>query len=248
MNLELPRPDPSLHPVGRDHSGRVGRLQLELLRRSGLQPDNSVLEIGCGIGRLAYELASFLSPAGIYAGFDISEPAIAWLRRNYTTARPNFTFTHVPAANNRYHPDGEVNSDQIAFPYASDQFDLVCAFSVFTHMRLNDVAHYMEETRRVLRPQGTAVLTYFLISANDINPQLKDQRFTALNQHEWVLDRELPERAIAFNARTVSDLVQASQLQLLEQQRGIWRGGPRNPGFHKDVLILTKPRKVQALI
>ena len=66
----LPRPDPTLHPVGGPSTGR-GPNQLSLLRHWGLRPSARVLEIGCGVGRLAYELASYLD-GGSYTGFDIS--------------------------------------------------------------------------------------------------------------------------------------------------------------------------------
>ena len=82
----LPEPDMSVHAIGlgRNPQGLDGRRrnQLALLRRFGLQPTSNLLEIGCGIGWLAFDLASFLDETGSYTGFDISPDAIGWLNEH----------------------------------------------------------------------------------------------------------------------------------------------------------------------
>jgi SAM-dependent methyltransferase len=93
-----------VHPVGREHSGVAGQLQLELLRHCGLRPDTRLLEIGCGIGRLVYELAPLLD-TGRYSGFDIAPAAIAWLNSNYAPLIPNFDFRLLDVTNARYRPE-----------------------------------------------------------------------------------------------------------------------------------------------
>ena len=64
------------HVVGRNVDHR-GPNQLALHYR--LVPSANVLEIGCGLGRLAYELALYLDDNGTYAGLDIAPCAIDWL-------------------------------------------------------------------------------------------------------------------------------------------------------------------------
>ena len=60
----LPEPDLSIHAIGlgRDARGLDGRRQnqVALLHRYGLAPRSRVLEIGCGVGWLAYDLAAEL--------------------------------------------------------------------------------------------------------------------------------------------------------------------------------------------
>ena len=46
----------------------------------GLQPDGRVLDVGCGIGRMARPLAGYLGRDGSYDGFDINAQGIAWCR------------------------------------------------------------------------------------------------------------------------------------------------------------------------
>ena len=41
----------------------LGRVELEILQQHGLQPDHTLLDFGCGIGRLACEVVPWLGPA-----------------------------------------------------------------------------------------------------------------------------------------------------------------------------------------
>src|SRR2546422_614400 len=87
----LPPPDPTLHHVGREDGGQRGVKQRVLLEHFGLRPDTDLLEIGCGVGRLPYELADFFD-GGTYTGFDVSKVAIDWLNEHYATRRSNLRF------------------------------------------------------------------------------------------------------------------------------------------------------------
>ena len=149
----LPKPDTSLHPVGGVSGGR-GPNQLRFLEHYGLQPSSRVLEIGCGVGRLAYELAPVLGDTGTYAGFDISPKAIGWLNEHYAPRLPNFRFDLVDARNVRYRPGRGHEAQSVRFPYGDEQFDVVCAFAVFMHMQLPEIAHYLEEIDRVRHRRG----------------------------------------------------------------------------------------------
>ncbi len=52
-----------------------GPLQLDFLRRMGMTPDSSLLDLGCGTGRLARHAVPYLC-FGSYVGLDISRSAI----------------------------------------------------------------------------------------------------------------------------------------------------------------------------
>ena len=68
----LPLPDPALHDVGLDDGGQRGAKQVRLLEHVGLAPSTDLLEIGCGLGRLAYELAQDVLRASLH---ELSAPA-----------------------------------------------------------------------------------------------------------------------------------------------------------------------------
>src|SRR2546422_703366 len=49
-----------------------------LARLAGLEPAHAVLDVGCGIGRLARPLATSLDERGSYAGFDVNPIGTGW--------------------------------------------------------------------------------------------------------------------------------------------------------------------------
>ncbi|HMP28636.1 MAG TPA: class I SAM-dependent methyltransferase, partial [Saprospiraceae bacterium] len=103
---------------------------------------SSILDIGCGIGRIAIPLTSYLNEEGSYNGFDIVKEGIDWCTKNINHRFSNFTFLHIPLQNELYNLSTKVKSSLLTFPYISDHFDLVIATSVFTHMMPEDVENY----------------------------------------------------------------------------------------------------------
>jgi SAM-dependent methyltransferase len=161
---DLPQPDPSLHKTGSEGlDGNRGLRELRMLEHFGLLPSSDLLDIGCGIGRLAYECASFLDEGATYTGIDIAPVAIEWLNANYAPHLPGFRFDLLDVHSERYRPDGSVRPDKVRLPYDDGSFDMVCAFEVFMHLPLEGVRNYLQEIARVLRPGGAAVVTLVAI-------------------------------------------------------------------------------------
>ena len=92
----------------------------------------SVLDIGCGAGLLANELAR----QGIaVTGFDASEESLAIARRYDVTGRVRYQY-------------GDANH----LPFADESFDVACALDFLEHVE--DPAHIVAEAARVLKPGG----------------------------------------------------------------------------------------------
>ena len=241
-SVELPTPDPTIHPVGTCHTGKAGLQQLSLLQFYGLRPDSDMLEIGCGIGRLVQTLGPWLDE-GTYEGFDISPAAIDWLNENYAPLLPNFHFGLMDVRNDRYRPRAGGRADKAGFPYADDQFDFACSFSVFTHMQLPDIRNYLAELARVLRPGARALMTFYMITDEDATAELKGfGPFAPLGDGVFSATPELPERAIGFDRDLLLSVVGDAGLTAAEVVEGRWHG--RNPvvegpGFDQDFFILT---------
>src|SRR5271170_1603290 len=90
-------------PVPRDDElfcggGDYKMIGLEFLRYfidvGDLEADERVVEIGCGLGRLASPLTQYLAPPGSYYGIDIVRSAIEWCKRNISSKYPGFSFVH----------------------------------------------------------------------------------------------------------------------------------------------------------
>ena len=59
---------------------------------AGLEPSSSVLEIGSGLGRIAFPLR-YVITSGSYDGFEIVRQKVDFLQRVFTPKHPTFRFT-----------------------------------------------------------------------------------------------------------------------------------------------------------
>ena len=132
----------------------------------GLRPDQSVLDIGCGVGRIALPLTRYLSSEGRYEGFDIRGYMIGWCQRNITSSHPNFRFTAVSVASSTR--PGEQQAAAFRFPYPDEYFDLAFASALFTDLTGGATENYLAEARRVLRPGGVLAATFNLYNSDSL--------------------------------------------------------------------------------
>ncbi len=130
-----------------------------------LRPDQSVLDVGCGSGRMAVPLLGYLDQRGRYVGFDISPKLIRWCSGHISRRNANFTFHLADIYNRHYNPRGACRASEYRFPCEDRTIDFVFATSVFTHMLADDTRHYLHEIRRVLKPGGHGLLTHFILNA-----------------------------------------------------------------------------------
>ena len=238
----LPSPDTSLHPVG-GVSAQRGENQMRLLRHWGLEPTSRVLEIGCGVGRLAYELAAFLDAGGRYSGFDISPRTIGWLNEHYAPRLPNFRFDLVDVRNVRYRPGSDVAATDFAFPYADDQFDVACAFAVFMHMQLPEIGNYLREIRRVLKPDGFGVATFRAVAAGEQPKRTRDREWVAVGDGVYTIFPETPGRALAYDDTLVRATIEAAGLEIARAITGKWHGRPTSgdePALGADAYVVKR--------
>jgi ubiquinone/menaquinone biosynthesis C-methylase UbiE len=157
-------PPRNLMFVGGDFKA-VGREFLgHFVEIGGLQPDDRVLDIGSGIGRMAVPLTGYLSPQGQYRGIEIVEDGVRWCQNRITSRFPNFRFVRADVYNKLYHPAGRYQGAAYRFPFEDGSFDFVFLTSVFTHMFPADVTNYVSEASRVLRQGGRCFATFFLVT------------------------------------------------------------------------------------
>lgn len=134
-----------------------------LTRFGGLADAVDVVEIGCGVGRDAIALLSHLPNDGTYLGIDIMPDSIAWAQKNIAATDKRFAFVHFNVADKQHNPSGTEAMDAYAVPREDGTVDLIFLFSVFTHMFPGDLARYMGEFARILRPGGRVLASMFVI-------------------------------------------------------------------------------------
>jgi SAM-dependent methyltransferase len=244
--LDLPMPLPPKRDraaVAVDFLAKAFRSLNLLVGLGRLSPDGSILDVGCGIGRVTYGLANYLSAAGRYEGFDAVPRWVAWNRRTIASRLPHFHFRLIDVRNGLYSRRNHAKAERLRFPYGDETFDTVLVESVFQHNRVPVVRRYLAEIGRVLRGGGRCVVTGFLLRRGSI---ARDQRADGLDflhplDDAWSASAQLPEIGIAFEAERFEQWVDEAGLDLAEFHRGEWHG--EGPGIaYQDVIVLEKPR------
>lgn len=203
-----------------------------------LRPSDRVLDIGCGIGRMARVLARELGPpSGSYDGFDVVREGISWCQRRYRDTQVPFRFRHVDLHHREYNPRGTCSPERFTFPYPDASFDLAIATSLFTHL-LEDVAdRYLAETARVLAPGGRLIATWFAL--DPARPPDTDRAMVSFEHRvgqAWVLNPAALEAAVAYDLSWVRDRLSAYELRLREPiWSGSWTGRPGRSS--QDILV-----------
>ncbi|HEY6760730.1 MAG TPA: methyltransferase domain-containing protein [Baekduia sp.] len=212
-------------------------------RLGGLERGDRVLDVGCGIGRMARPLAGFLdaSAGATYDGFDVNPAGIVWCRTRYATDHPNFAFVVADLYNSRYNPTGTQAARDFTFPYADARFDFTLATSVFTHLLEGEAERYIAESARTLAPGGTLFATWFLLdgaSRAAIEARAAALPFLAPRERVAVVSDAVPEEAIAFDREWLRATVARHGLTVTAIHDGTWRGGD-GPTF-QDIVVATK--------
>ncbi len=81
-----------------------------------LRPDETVLDVGCGSGRMAVPLLGYLDRRGRYVGFDIAPKLIRWCSGHITRRNANFTFHLADIFNRHYNPRGACPASAVPLP------------------------------------------------------------------------------------------------------------------------------------
>jgi SAM-dependent methyltransferase len=124
---------------------QTGRGHRELVE--GLLPDDwswegrRVLDFGCGVGRVIRQFAPEAGEAELW-GCDIDRPSVEWLQENLS---PPFQFF--------------VSQETPGLPQGDGYFDLIYAFSVYTHLT-EHWAGWLLEHHRVLKDGGLMFATF----------------------------------------------------------------------------------------
>ena len=108
--------------------------------QAGLGPGDAALDVCCGTGDLALELASRVAPGGHVVGCDFSEPMLD-LAREKAAAVEEARFEWA---------------DALQLPYDAERFDAVTVG--FGVRNLSDLDRGLAEMSRVLRPGGRLVI------------------------------------------------------------------------------------------
>jgi SAM-dependent methyltransferase len=140
-------------------------------QRKSLKDFSSILDFGCGCGRLIRSLRPLCDQWASLYGTDVDAAAIAWCRDNITDA----SFS--------------MNGENPPLRFEDKSMDLIYACSVFTHLDAQDQFRWLAELQRIMKPDGYLLLTFRYRYNID---QLADP---AIRDRIW---EELDREGIAF--------------------------------------------------
>ncbi|WP_020668520.1 class I SAM-dependent methyltransferase [Amycolatopsis nigrescens] len=187
----------------------------------GLTAGHRVLDIGCGVGRLAVPLTGVLGTKGRYDGFDVLPYMIDWCTRNISRTHPNFHFQHADVRTSIGH-DAGVDAADYAFPYEDDAFDLAYAGSLFTHLTPDGAANYLTQIARVLRPGGVFVSTWNMYNAESerlLPGRSLDKAWPHARGSHRLKEAAHPESNVAFDELWLRPQYRDSGLRIVEPVR-----------------------------
>jgi SAM-dependent methyltransferase len=141
----------------------------------------SVLDFGCGCGRVARRMIQQRERPARYLGIDIHAGMIKWCQANLSPHAPGFRFVHHDVFAAGLNP-GRGKPRTLPFPAEEASMTMVVAISVFTHLVEEQIVHYLREVRRVLRPDGVLVSTFFLFDKSGF-PMMQEFQNTLYINH-----------------------------------------------------------------
>ena len=118
----------------------IGEIEAQILRYAGLSNGMSLIDVGCGTGRLGHVLGEAMSIE--YLGTDIVKAML-----NYAQTKCPRTYRF------KLHRE-------LSIPASNDSADMICAFSVFTHLLHEETYIYLEDMLRALKSGGRIVFSF----------------------------------------------------------------------------------------
>jgi len=217
----------------------------EMVRRlidlCGLRPSEHILDIGCGCGRVAAGLTTYLDRTACYEGFDCEASWIEWCQQSITPRFPHFHFQFVDVVAGAHNPEGKLQGAEFTFPYPADTFDIALASSVFTHMLPGGVEHYVAETARVLKPGGRFLVSQLLFNTEAVRAVEEGQTIFDFRYELGpcqTFDPQTPEEGVAYEEGYVRALFERNELYVQEPiHYGTWRNKRSSLITHDWVVV-----------
>ena len=212
-----------------------------------LQPENRILDIGSGIGRMAVPFIGYLNHQGSYEGIDIVKTGINWCNKNISKINPQFKFIHSDIYNDLYNTKGVIKGEEYVFPYRDVEFDIAFLTSVFTHMLQAEVEQYIKEIARVLKPGGKCLATFFILNDESVSLMntTEDSFKFPFNHGEYSFMSEDTKTAnVAYNQEWIEKIMKENGLKVEVIRYGFWSGRNKEefPDF-QDIIIVSKEKK-----
>jgi len=214
-----------------------------LTEHGGLQATDQVLDIGCGVGRTAIALSTYLN-TGTYCGIDIVPEFIQWCDSNITPKFPNFKFTLADIYHPVYAPKGTHKTHDYDLPYPKNSFDFIFLLSTISELPPKSMRHLIKETARLLKKNGQIFVTTFLLNQGSLKriatkQHQKGRAFSYDSTLDCYVTSQTYEEAIfGYDESSFRQVLNDAGLSIQKTIYGFWSG--RKSGFSEDIVIGVK--------
>jgi 2-polyprenyl-3-methyl-5-hydroxy-6-metoxy-1,4-benzoquinol methylase len=177
-----------------------------------------VLDFGGNVGGLLMSPDCAIEPENYYC-LDVLREAIQEGRERF----PSANWIHYDRYNCSFNPDGVVG---LGVPEMNVKFDMVLAYSVFTHTALEEMRDLVEQLRARLKPHGSLAFTF-------IDPNYRSWPATYEgNNLRWRLERvreanpTLDVDGLLEKNRGADWCTLVDGVNLYINDDGVWNDGP----------------------
>jgi len=125
-----------------DNYIETGVLQKEILLHYGLKPNMSIIDFGCGSGRLAHALPEDYNLN--YLGIDVIVELLAYAR---SRSPKDYKFN--------------IHKKLLTIPVLKETADIICAFELFPLLLHEEIFIYLEDMKRALKNGGKVIFSFF---------------------------------------------------------------------------------------
>ena len=211
-------------------------------------PSTNIMDFGCGDGCFAASLTRNFHK-GKYYGIDINKSWIEQLNKLHKS-RKNFHFEYSDTHHSYYNPEGTVNAIEYHLPKI-ENIDLLIFNSIFSHMDLPIIEHYLSEAVEVISSKGQIWCTMFVkdgslnpneLSASDYYKSL-DKEFTPHGKG-YTLTKRNPEEFLVFDKDAVINIFNKLNLKIIRFSEGCWKKPQNHPLQHRQDTFLLRYSKV----
>lgn len=210
-----------------DFEGSGGEYMAYLKLLCDLKSGDNVMDIGSGCGLMCLKvnenptLPGYIKP-GSYVGIDTNKTLVDWCNR-YIKLTNGFFVT--PPIKNR-------------LPGLNETVDVILCKSLFTHLFKHEVESYLSEIRRLLKPKGRCLATFFLLN----DKEYKGRYSFGYYEGDFSLERySQPRAAVAYEEEWIQKTLEGFGFSH-EVHYGSWRGDNKGLSF-QDIIILRKEDK-----
>lgn len=153
---------------GYRYDGRWRKVAEKIAAHYQLKPEQRVLDVGCGMAHLLYELTQVV-PGLQVCGLDISEYALAHAKEEI---RENLIY-------------GEAQN----LPFEDNEFDLVISLTTLHNLKIFDLKKAVQEIERVSKGNSYVMVESYRNDEEEVNMlywQLTCASYYSVDEWEWL--------------------------------------------------------------